>query len=103
MHEMSICMSVVQALEEQAEIHSYARVKAVWLEIGPLAGVEPEAMMFCFDAVAQGTLAEGAKLEIVNTQAVAWCMTCAKNVDLGNPFRLLPGLRRSPDADHGRQ
>ncbi len=86
MHEMSICLSVVQALTEQAKVHSYERVKAVWLEIGPLAGVEPESLMFCFDAVAQGTLAEGARLEIIQTPVVAWCMTCSKNVNLGSRF-----------------
>jgi hydrogenase nickel incorporation protein HypA/HybF len=86
MHEMSICLSVVQALKEQAKIHSYTRVKAVWLEIGPLAGVEPESLMFCFDAVTQGTLAENAKLEIVHTPLIAWCMTCSKNVNLGSRF-----------------
>ena len=80
MHEMSICMSVVEALKEQAKVHSYTRVKSVLLEIGPLAGVEAESLLFCFDAVAQGTLAEGAKLEIVHTPLVAWCMTCSKNV-----------------------
>jgi hydrogenase nickel incorporation protein HypA/HybF len=80
MHEMSICMSVVEALKEQAKVHSYTRVKSVLLEIGPLAGVEAESLLFCFDAVAQGTLADGAKLEIVHTPLVAWCMTCAKNV-----------------------
>lgn len=86
MHEMSICLSVVQALKEQAKVHSYERVKAVWLEIGPLAGVEPELLLFCFDAVAQGTLAEGARLEIIQTPVVAWCMSCSKNVNLGSRF-----------------
>jgi hydrogenase nickel incorporation protein HypA/HybF len=86
MHEMSICLSVVEALKEQAKVHSYSRVKAVWLEIGPLSGVEPESLLFCFDAVAQGTLAEGAKLEIVQTPVVAWCMTCSKNVNLESRF-----------------
>ncbi|MGO9171407.1 MAG: hydrogenase maturation nickel metallochaperone HypA [Rhodomicrobium sp.] len=90
MHEMSLCQSVLQMLEEQAAVHSYTRVKAVWLEIGPLAGVEPEAMMFCFDAVTRGTLAENARFEIVHTQAKAWCMGCSKSVDITNRFDSCP-------------
>lgn len=90
MHEMSICMSVVAALEEQAKVHSYTRVKAVWLEIGPLAGVEPESLIFCFDAATRGTLAENAKLEIVYTPLVAWCMSCSKNVNLANRLDTCP-------------
>ena len=90
MHEMSICQSVVQVLEEQAAAHSYKRVKAVWLEIGPLAAVEPEALMFCFDAATRGTLAENAKLEIISTQAAAWCMPCEKSVNIASRFDSCP-------------
>lgn len=86
MHEMSICQSVVQILEGQAAVHSYSHVKTVWLEIGPLAGVEPEALMFCFDAATRGTLAENARLEVIHTPATAWCMPCEKNVAIANRF-----------------
>ena len=40
MHEMSLCASVVDVLEEQARVQDYSRVKTVWLEVGELAGVE---------------------------------------------------------------
>jgi hydrogenase nickel incorporation protein HypA/HybF len=90
MHEMSICESIVQTLEEQAEVHSYSRVKAVWLEIGPLAAIEPDAMMFCFDAVTKGTLAENARLEIVQTKVAAWCLPCGKTVPIAQRFDACP-------------
>jgi len=90
MHEMSICASVVQSLEEQAKVHSYSRVKTVWLEIGPLAAIEPEAMMFCFDVAAKGTLAENARLEIIQTQATAWCLPCEKSVPVTQRFDACP-------------
>jgi Zn finger protein HypA/HybF involved in hydrogenase expression len=37
MHEMAWCEGLLQALEEQAKIQHFARVHAVWLEIGALA------------------------------------------------------------------
>jgi hydrogenase nickel incorporation protein HypA/HybF len=80
MHEMSICESVVQVLEEQAAAQQFARVKLVRLEVGPFSGVELEALRFCFDAVTRGTLAEGAALEIVTPPAAAWCLPCGKAV-----------------------
>ena len=52
----------------------------MWLEIGALSGVEPEAMRFCFDVVMQGSLADQATLEIVDAPGVAWCMACGQNV-----------------------
>ncbi len=80
MHEMAICESIVQVLQQQAAVQNYGRVKIVWLEIGPLAGVELEALRFSFDAVTRGTLADRARLEIVETKGEAWCMQCAKSV-----------------------
>ncbi len=64
MHEMSLCESIVQTLEKEAGAQQFNRVKTVWLEIGMLAGVEIDAMRFCFDVVTNGTLAAGAALEI---------------------------------------
>ena len=82
MHEMTICESIVQVLEQQAAAQNYTRVKTVWLEIGRLAGVETQALRFSFDAVTRGTLADNAKLEIVETRGTAWCMRCAKSVEV---------------------
>jgi hydrogenase nickel incorporation protein HypA/HybF len=80
MHEMSLAESVLQIIEDAAERERFAKVKAVWLEIGALAGVEPEALRFCFDAVTRGSVAEGATLEIATTPGAAWCMPCSQPV-----------------------
>lgn len=80
MHEMSLCEGIVQVLEAQAREQCFSRVKAVWLEIGALAGVEIEALRFCFDVVCRDSLAEGAALHIDETPGQGWCMSCAKSV-----------------------
>ncbi|MGC9270725.1 hydrogenase maturation nickel metallochaperone HypA [Acidiphilium sp.] len=82
MHEMALCESVVQALGEQAAAQGFARVTAVWLEIGALASVEVEAMRFGFDVVTRDTVADQARLEIIAVAGEAWCMTCATRVGL---------------------
>lgn len=76
MHEMSLAESVIDLVEYRARREGCQRVKTVRLEIGKLSGVEPEAMRFCFDAVAGGTLAEGAALDIVEQEGRAWCFDC---------------------------
>ena len=38
------------------------RVHTITLDIGRLTCISPDALEFCFDVVAQGTLAEGACL-----------------------------------------
>ena len=80
MHEMSLCESMLQILEQQAKAQQYQRVKTVWLEIGALSGVETEALHFCFSVVMQGSLAEGALLEIIEEPGQAWCLPCGINV-----------------------
>ena len=65
MHEMSLAEGVLQLIEDSARQEEFSKVTTVWLEIGQLAGVEVEAMRFCFDAVTRGSLAEGANLEII--------------------------------------
>lgn len=86
MHEMALCESLVQIIERQAGIGGFAKVKAVWLEVGPFSGAEPEALRFCFDAVTRGTVAEGAHLEIQQPPGRAWCMDCAQSVAIANLY-----------------
>ncbi|MCV6612762.1 MAG: hydrogenase maturation nickel metallochaperone HypA [Amphritea sp.] len=90
MHEMSIAEGIVQVLEEQATAQQYQRVKAVWLEIGPLAMIESDALQFCFDAVTRNTLAEGAVLNIIKLDGLAFCMQCLKEVSIQQRYDSCP-------------
>lgn len=90
MHEMSLCASIVQIIEEQAREQGFGRVTRVWLEIGPLAGVELEAIRFGFDVITKGTVAENAKLNILETEAQAWCLQCSKPVPVSQRFDACP-------------
>ena len=82
MHEMSLAEGMLQIVEETARKNGAAKVTCVWLELGALSHVEAEALRFCFDAVARGGVAEGARLEIVTTSGRAWCMPCGDTVEL---------------------
>jgi len=90
MHEMSLMQSVVSILEEEAARQNFTQVKAVWLEIGKLSHVEPEALRFCFDVVIKDTVADGARLEIVEIPGQAWCMNCSKPVEVAERFDACP-------------
>ncbi len=80
MHEMSLAEGIVQLVEDAVRADGCTKVKTVWLEIGQLAAVEKEALRFCFDAVTRDSVAEGARLEIVETPGQGWCMKCEGNV-----------------------
>ena len=82
MHEMALTNGVLKILAEQAERQDFRRIKTVWLEVGVLSHAEPEAMRFCFDAAARGTVADGAELVILRPEGRAWCMDCADTVPI---------------------
>lgn len=86
MHEMSLTESILDVLQEEARRQGFERVRRIWLEIGALGHVEPEAMIFCFDAVARGTLAEGATLEFVRVEARGRCEDCGRRTPLAERF-----------------
>jgi len=82
MHEMSLAEGVLQLIEDSAKTQDFSRVKTVWLEIGQLAGVEAEAMKFCFDAVMRDSIAQDAELVIIELPGQAWCMACSNTVQV---------------------
>lgn len=90
MHEMSIAEGVIQVLEDQAREQQFSRVTTLWLEIGPLAMIETDALRFCFDAVSRSTLAEGARLEIIQTPGQAWCLGCSQTVAISKRYDACP-------------
>ncbi len=90
MHEMSLAENVLQIIEDSAKEQYFSRVKTVRLEIGQLAGVEIEAMKFCFEAVTRDSIAQDAKLEISETPGQARCMHCARTVHVHALFDACP-------------
>ncbi|MCG8443603.1 MAG: hydrogenase maturation nickel metallochaperone HypA [Caulobacterales bacterium] len=87
---MSLCESVLAIIEAEAQKQAFQAVRAVRLEIGALSHVEPEAMAFCFEAVTKGTIASGARLEILRPPGQAWCMDCERSVTVGARFDPCP-------------
>ena len=82
MHEMALAEEVLQIVQDAAWRKGFRQVRTLRLEIGRLSSVEPEAMRFCFEVAARDSLAAGARLEIIETDGVAWCYECAEQVAL---------------------
>lgn len=67
MHELSLAGSVLRIIEDVARRERFNRVKSLRLQIGRLSAIEPEALRFSFEVVVRGSVAEGARLDIVET------------------------------------
>ena len=90
MHEMALTESIVEIALEEARRQGARRVTRLFLDIGALSHVELGALEFCFDAVAAGTAAEGAALEIAHIPGCGWCADCEKSVPLAERFASCP-------------
>jgi len=83
MHELGITRNIIAIVKENAHNH---RVTRVMLEIGKFSAIMPDAIEFCFDVCAQGTIVEGAKLEIIEVPGMAKCRECGITFTLDKPF-----------------
>ena len=81
MHELGITRSVIAICSENA---GGSAVKRVTLEIGRLSAIMPDAVRFCFDICAKGTVVEGASLEILEIQGKALCADCGSEFGLND-------------------
>jgi hydrogenase nickel incorporation protein HypA/HybF len=90
MHELSIALSIVESAEEAARKNNATVISKVEVEIGTMAGVETEALLFAWDSVIQGTMAQGAPLVINTIQAEAHCQVCGKDFPVDNYYSECP-------------
>ena len=97
--------SALDAIRDQAEKHDATRVSRIVLRIGALSGVDHEALRFAYEALAPGSVAAGAVLEIEAVAARARCAACATEfgVERGFIFKC-PGCGEySGDIRAGRE
>ena len=97
MHELSLMEGVLEIVQDAQARHGFQKVTRIVLEVGTLAGVEREALDFCWDVVAKDTPAEGAVLELVEVAAMAWCGRCAGEVPVASRIDFCPGCGGIPE------
>ena len=90
MHEMSLAESMVGIVTDAAARERVQHVKSVLVEVGELSCVAPDALRFCFDAVARGTPVEGAQLEIARIAGEGACRACGGIAPMAEPYALCP-------------
>lgn len=88
MHEMAIAQGILDITLDTAARSGAEKVTCIRLSIGQMTQVEPEALKFCFSAVAAGTIAVGAELEITVVPLVGRCRDCGGELPIEN-FRFL--------------
>jgi hydrogenase nickel incorporation protein HypA/HybF len=79
MHELSIADAIVSI----ATAHAGGRkIETVEVKVGHLRQVVPDALLFAFALVAEGTEAEGAELLLDEVPAAGVCRVCGQESEL---------------------
>lgn len=90
MHELSVCLSLLDQVERIAREHGADRVERILLRIGPLSGIETPLLVKAYPLAAAGGIAEHAVLDIEPAPIRVRCGECGAETD-ALPNRLLCG------------
>ena len=77
MHELSIAVSLVDAICEELPKLGDVSIRSVRIRVGALSGVVPDALTFAFDVAADGSRVAGARLDIEATAGSDFGPVCA--------------------------
>jgi hydrogenase nickel incorporation protein HypA/HybF len=89
-HELSVCQALIGQVEGIAREHSATGVALIRLQIGPLAGVEPQLLEQAYPLASTGTIAADAQLVIERLPIKVRCRQCGAETS-AEPNRLLCG------------
>jgi hydrogenase nickel insertion protein HypA len=79
-HEVSLCRSLASAVTRGAQGR---HVESVYVTVGQLRQVVPEAMLHAWTFVVRDTALAGAELHVTSIPAVLACHDCAARSELG--------------------
>jgi len=81
MHELSVCMSLLDQVGAIARERGAGKVTRIELRVGPLSGVEADLLRNAYPLAAAGTVAEDAELVIEDVTVVVRCSQCNAESD----------------------
>jgi hydrogenase nickel incorporation protein HypA/HybF len=99
-HELSITESLIDAVLDRT---GDRQVTLVNLLIGPLSGVLPDALRFCFEVASAGTPLAGATLNIEEPAGRARCRACGDVFGLDDLILLCPCGSADVEVVSGRE
>lgn len=92
MHELSITRNIVAIVADKAAGRT---VRSVRLTVGKLAGVELQAVRFCFDMCAEEAGIGGAELIVDEVEGRGRCQECGEAVALDSLIGICPCPKRA--------
>ena len=78
MHEASLAAQILETAEEHAREQGAVKVTAIHLVVGGDAGCDAGSLELYFEILSEGSLCEGARLEVEPVVPLLRCNACGK-------------------------
>jgi len=88
MHEVSIAQGLLDIVIENCKKQGYRGVESIKIKVGKAAGIVPEALLFAFESMKVGTIAEQASLSIEEIPVSGFCSTCNSQFTVDDAYVL---------------
>jgi hydrogenase nickel incorporation protein HypA/HybF len=92
MHEMSIAAEIHRIGRAALERQGDGRLDSVRVAVGELTAIEPQLLVYAWEALTRDSPDDGSRLEIEWRPALQFCAACAENKTrgIGSWLRLCP-------------
>jgi len=90
MHEMGIANSILEGVAKELRRRPGSRAVKVGIRVGELAGVDPDALSFAFEALTLDSEFHGLAIDVEYVAPRSRCHACAREFDVHNYELLCP-------------
>lgn len=87
MHEIAITTALMNVVSKEVQRCGGGRVTEITMSVGGLQSVEPHSIKSCFDFLSEGTIMDGAVLNIDRLPVTVYCNVCRKEYFSDKNFR----------------
>jgi len=104
MHELSVAMSILELAEAESARHNHAKVEAVHIRLGKLAGVMKDALLGAFElAREQSASCRTCRLIIEDVPIIVFCQACQAQREVVNEMRCIACGELCGELRQGRE
>lgn len=90
MHELTLCESILDILEDERRQRGFVGLARLTIEIGRFGCVDPDALVFALETTTRGSWMAGARFEIVRTPGRLHCLDCEADIEVVETFEVCP-------------
>ena len=101
MHEFSLADEVIKLAQYEAEKSGALSVREITIEVGSISGVDADAFESAIELLAEGSILENSRLNIVRISGKGICLACNREFEMNQRMDTCPVCRSFPSEIRG--